>query len=144
MSSPATLTVAGLDMAEPSGDISGNPKNRGWWPMIFSKNMKFWISSKLRPKRLTNARFSCQKWIHPVGPRIRPKTTQSALRMPDFATFPEISKIVGDDLWFFLKIWNFKQRQNWSQNALQMADLVAKMDPRRRLWNAPQNDQSNL
>ena len=80
------------------GDTSGNLKNRGRRPMIFVKNMKFRTSPKLKPKRLTNGRFSRQKWTHAAGSRMHPKMTQNALQMPDFVTFPEISKIAGDDL----------------------------------------------
>ena len=37
----------------------------------------------------------------PPTPRIHPKMTQNNLQMVDLETLQEISKIVGDDLWFF-------------------------------------------
>ena len=65
---------------------------------FFRKNLKLRTSPKLKPKRVSNDRFSRQKWTHATDPRIRSKNDTNALQMTDLATFQETSKIVGDDL----------------------------------------------
>ena len=57
--------------------------------------------SKIKAKPLRMRRFSRQKWAHDSDPKMHPKMTQNTLQIADLATFPKISKIMGDDLWFF-------------------------------------------
>ena len=93
------------------------------------KNMKYRTSPKWSQNPYVR-RFSHQK-MDPCPPALEwaQKIDPKRLTNGRFGEISGIPKIVGDYLWFFLRIWNFEHHQNWSQNPYAQGDLVVKDKP---------------
>ena len=100
--------LTNVRFVDPPGDF----ENRGQRAMIFLKKIKNRTSPKLKPKPLTNGRFSHQKRISATGPKICPEMTQNALQMADLATPPGDLENRGQGTMIFLKKMKIRTSPN--------------------------------